>query len=284
MSLKTRTITGLAFGAVMIGGCVFHPISCTILFLLITILCLWELGGHVLSDDGTVAVSLARTISFISIGTYLPLLVALKYIGGYEEAMKLAYLFPAVVFSMFLFELFGKSLKPFQNLAFVALGILYIGLPFALLIWICSSPIPQLGGVGNQFILAILFMVWASDVFAYLLGSKIGKNKMFPRISPNKTWEGTFSGVLGAILTGYLCSLIFKYLNLPIPFWIGMACICTLFGILGDLVESMFKRSLGIKDSGTLLPGHGGFLDRFDAFIFVIPFVYTYLVFYFQLW
>lgn len=284
MSLKTRTVTGLAFGAVMIGGCLLSPVSCTILFLLITVLCLWELGGHLVTKDGTATVNLARTISFIFIGAYFPLLVALKYIGEFEEAIKLAYLFPAIAFSMFLFELFGKSLKPFHNLGFLALGVLYIGLPFSLLIWICSSPISQFGGVGNQFILAMLFMVWASDVFAYLLGSKIGKNKMFPRISPNKTWEGTFSGVAGAILTGYLCSLIFVSLNLPIPFWIGMACICTLFGILGDLVESMFKRSLGIKDSGTLLPGHGGFLDRFDAFIFVIPFVYTYVVIYFQVW
>lgn len=284
MSLKTRTITGLAFGAVMIGGCLFHPVSCTILFLLITGLCLWELSGHVLAQDGTTTVNSFRTISFVLIGSFIPLIVALQYIGGYNEVSKLLYLFPVLTFSIFLFELFGKSLKPFHNLAFLALGILYIGLPFSLLIWMCSSPISQFGGVGNQFILAMLFMVWASDVFAYLLGSKIGKNKMFPRISPNKTWEGTFSGVAGAILTGYLCSLIFTSLNFPIPFWIGMACICTLFGILGDLVESMFKRSLGIKDSGTLLPGHGGFLDRFDAFIFVIPFVYTYVIIYFNVW
>ena len=284
MSLKTRATTGLIFGAVMIGGCLLHPVSCTALFLLITILCLWELGKHLLANDGTATVNLIRTGGFIFIGAYFPLLAALVYIGGYEEAMKLAYLFPAIAFSMFLFELFGKSSKPFHNLGFLALGVLYIGLPFSLLIWMCSSPIPQFGGVGNQFILAMLFMVWASDVFAYLLGSKIGKNKMFPRISPNKTWEGTFSGVAGAILTGYLCSLAFTALSFPILFWIGMACICTLFGILGDLVESMFKRSLGIKDSGTLLPGHGGFLDRFDAFIFVIPFVYTYVIIYFSVW
>ena len=284
MSLKTRTVTGLAFGAVMIGGCLLDPVSCTILFLLITVLCLWELGGHLLTQDGTATVNWARTIGFISIGTYFPLIVALKYIGGYEEATKLVYLFPAIAFFMFLFELFGKSLKPFHNLGFLALGVLYIGLPFSLLIWICSSPIPQFGGVGNQFVLAMLFMVWASDVFAYLLGSQIGKNKMFPRISPNKTWEGTLSGVAGAILTGYLCSLVFTSLSFPMPFWIGMACICTFFGILGDLVESMFKRSLGIKDSGTLLPGHGGFLDRFDAFVFVIPFVYTYVIIYFDVW
>ena len=121
-------------------------------------------------------------------------------------------------------------------------------------------------------------MVWASDVFAYLLGSKIGKNKMFPRISPNKTWEGTLSGVLGAILVGYGCSLFFSTIELIFVHWIILASICTVFGILGDLVESMLKRSLGIKDSGNILPGHGGMLDRFDAFVLVIPFVFSYLL------
>jgi len=284
MSLKTRTATGLTFGAVMISGCLYSPLTCTILFLLITLLCLWELSGHVLIQDGTKLVNTMRQTHLIGIGFFFPLIVALVFIFNKDWAMPLVYFFPLIAFLFFLFELFGKSAKPFDNLGFIFLGLIYIGMPFSLLIWICSSPIEQFGGVGNQFILATLFMVWASDVFAYLIGSQIGKTKMFPRISPNKTWEGTLSGVAGAILTGYLCSLVFTDLTFPLSFWIGLAFVCTIFGILGDLVESMLKRSLGIKDSGNLLPGHGGFLDRFDAFIFVIPFVYTYLVVYFQLW
>lgn len=283
MSLKTRTITGLSFGAVMIAGCLYSPMSCTLLFLLITVLCLWELSGHVLVQDGSASINMLRQGGFLVVGSFFPVLAACFYVWKQQWGAQMLYIFPVVAFLLFLLELFGRSEKPFQNLAFIALGALYIGMPFALLIWIGSSPIKEFGSAGNQFILAMLFMVWASDVFAYLLGSQIGKNKMFPRISPNKTWEGTLSGVAGAILTGYLCSLIFTNLTFPLSFWIGMACICTIFGILGDLVESMLKRSLGIKDSGTLLPGHGGFLDRFDAFIFVIPFVYTYLVFYFQI-
>ena len=284
MSLKTRTITGLTFGAVMISSCLYSPLSCTILFVLITILCLWELSGHVLTQDGTGMVNSIRQAAFVVVGSFFPITIALVYGLNWQLGAKLAFCFPVLAFAVFLFELFGKSAKPFDNLGFMSLGLLYIGMPFSLLLWICNAPIEALGGSGNQFILATLFMVWASDVFAYLLGSQIGRNKMFPRISPNKTWEGTLSGVGGAILTGYLCSLVFTDLSFDLPFWIGLAFICTIFGILGDLVESMLKRSLGIKDSGNLLPGHGGFLDRFDAFIFVIPFVFTYLVAYFGLW
>lgn len=284
MSLKTRTITGLTFGAVMIGGCLFSHITCTILFLIIALLCLWELSGHVLTQDGTANVNVMRQALYVVVGMFAPILTAMIYAFGQEEIYKLVYFYPILLFFLFLFELFGKSAKPFDNLAFVFLGLIYIALPFTLLLWITNANIPALGGAGNQFILATMFMVWASDVFAYLLGSKIGKTKMFPRISPNKTWEGTLSGVAGALLTGYLCSLVFTSLSFPLVFWLGLACICTIFGILGDLVESMLKRSLGIKDSGNMLPGHGGFLDRFDALIFVIPFVYTYIVVYFGLW
>lgn len=283
MSLKTRTITGLSFGAVMIGACVYSPYSCSLLFLLISGLCLWELGTHVLLQDGTSGANMRRQVFYLAVGLFLPLWSALNYVWGIEVQNYL-FVLPALLFSGFLIELFGKSAKPFNNLGFTFLGIIYIGLPFALLMWICSAPYAAFGESGHHVILASLFMVWASDVFAYLLGSKIGKTKMFPRISPNKTWEGTLSGVTGAILVGYLCSLLFSSLSFSLVFWIGMATICTVFGILGDLVESMLKRSLGIKDSGNLLPGHGGFLDRFDAFIFVVPFLFTYIFICFEVW
>ncbi|MCH2022214.1 MAG: phosphatidate cytidylyltransferase [Saprospiraceae bacterium] len=283
MSLKIRTATGLTFGAVMISGCYYSSQSCTVLFLIIALLCLWELSTHILVQDGSKLVNWFRQFHFILIGLFFPLITTLKYVFGMDSVIYCILFFPAITFTLFLYELYGKSSKPFDNLGFIFLGVVYIGIPFSLLIWIANASIEQFGGVGNQLILAVLFMVWASDVFAYLLGSKIGRHKMFPRISPNKTWEGTLSGIAGAIFTGYLCSLIFSNLTFQLPFWIGLACICTSFGILGDLVESMFKRSLGIKDSGNLLPGHGGFLDRFDAFIFVIPFVFTYLILYFKL-
>ena len=119
-------------------------------------------------------------------------------------------------------------------------------------------------------------MTWANDVGAYFVGSKFGKTKLFPRISPKKTWEGSFGGVMMTFLTGWLLSLYIIELNLKD--WLILALIVSIFGSIGDLVESMLKRSVGVKDSGTILPGHGGFLDRFDAFIFLLPFAACYLL------
>lgn len=274
MSLKTRTITGLSFGAVMIFSTYYSTFSCSVLFMIIAALCLWELSTHILVHDSSAAFNLYRKLSFVVLGMSLPFSGFLYYVFSLQSAIYIIALFPFISFLLFIIELFGKSAKPFSNLAAIFLGLVYIGLPFSILLWICNAAYPD----GHHLVLAMLFMVWASDVFAYLLGSQIGKNKMFPRISPNKTWEGTFSGVAGAILVGYLCSLMFVTLDLRFIDWFVLACICTTFGILGDLVESMLKRSLGIKDSGNILPGHGGMLDRFDAFIFVIPFVFTYLI------
>ena len=119
-------------------------------------------------------------------------------------------------------------------------------------------------------------MVWATDIGAYFAGRKFGKNKLYPLVSPKKTWEGSIGGVVITILIAILMSFFFK--ECTMTQWIVLAIIVVIFGSIGDLVESMLKRSYSIKDSGTLLPGHGGFLDRFDAFIFLIPFATAYLL------
>lgn len=267
MSLKTRTITGLTFGAVMIAGTIVHPISCAALYFLVGLLCLWEYSGLVLKQDSTSGYNTTRRLFAVFLGLLPTLLVVNTMTGTLPLLVDYSFWFFPLLFASFLFELFAASSKPFENIAFSMLGIVYIGIPTTLLV---SMPLTDASG--TQVILAILLMVWASDVFAYLLGSKIGKHKMFPRISPKKTWEGTFSGVIGAILTGILCFYVFPDVRFELWMWIVLGAVCTIFGILGDLVESMLKRSLGIKDSGTILPGHGGFLDRFDAFIFAVPF------------
>jgi len=282
MSLKTRAITGLSFAAIMALGIGLSYYSCAILFLLVTAVCLWELSGHILVQDGTNSINTIRQGLFIGVGLLFPVLTLLTFIFDVQNAFQLGIFFPVIAFGLFLFELLGKSKKPFNNIAFMFLGIVYIAMPFSLLMHLASPYFKEFEGEGNLFVLATILMVWASDSCAYMLGSRIGRNKMFPRISPNKTWEGTLSGVAGALITGFLCSQVFTVLDFPLVFWIGLACICTIMGILGDLVESMFKRSIGIKDSGNLLPGHGGFLDRFDAFLFVIPFVYVYVVVWFK--
>ena len=124
-------------------------------------------------------------------------------------------------------------------------------------------------------ILLVFILIWANDSFAYLVGRKFGKTKLFERISPKKTWEGSIGGVFFGLLLGYLNSQIFD--GLDTPTWMAIAVIVVIFGSLGDLVESLFKRSLGIKDSGKILPGHGGVLDRFDGIFISAPMVYTFL-------
>lgn len=172
----------------------------------------------------------------------------------------------AFLFVLFIVELFSKSKRPFYHLGSIFLGFIYIGIPMQFLLWLKPA-----------VVMSILLMVWLNDTMAYIVGSQIGRRKLFPSISPNKTWEGTLGGVLAAILTGVVCHYSWEAADLSLQDGIALGLIVGVFGNLGDLVESMLKRSVEVKDSGSLLPGHGGFLDRFDAFLFVLPFVMVYL-------
>lgn len=181
-------------------------------------------------------------------------------------------LFFPFVFLAFIYELFSGSARPFQNVGFIVLGMIYIGAPFALLSFIAFD--------GEKFnswvVLGLLLLTWMNDTGAYLVGSNFGKHLLFPQVSPKKTWEGTIGGVVITFITAALFSHFTGEMRLFD--WMILAAIVATFGTLGDLVESMLKRSVGVKDSGNLLPGHGGVLDRFDAFIFVLPFAAAYLL------
>jgi phosphatidate cytidylyltransferase len=159
------------------------------------------------------------------------------------------------------------------------LGFLYISVPCLLLVRLA------LGDYVNNFVhatyepyrvLGIIFFIWINDTGAYLVGSFIGKHKMYERISPGKTWEGTIGGVVLAMAFSFVMVRIFPQLELP--HWVVIAAFVGVFGTLGDLVESMLKRLVGVKDSGNIMPGHGGVLDRFDSLLFVTPFVFAYLL------
>ena len=186
--------------------------------------------------------------------------------------------------SFFFIELFRKKEKPFQNVAFTLLGVIYIAFPFSLFNTMVPGFDAEAWNNGSNdtflylphFLLAFFFMVWSNDTFAYLTGRAFGRTKFFERISPKKTWEGTIGGVLLTQGTAYLISIYFKELDLV--HWMMMAGIVSITATLGDLVESMFKRSINIKDSGGILPGHGGLLDRFDGVLLSAPFVCLYLL------
>lgn len=274
----TRTLTGAVFVAVMIGCIWWNLWSMAILFLLISTLGLWEFYSLLEKSSfrpQKIYGVLYGALLFISIG----LLQILDSINFLSAVIVLLFIIP-------LLEIYRKSENPILNISLTIFGLIYVILPFAILLSLATA-VYSLEGVSAIFfhtepsvykyiVLGFFFLIWSNDTFAYLVGRTIGRTKLFERISPKKTWEGTIGGIICTQGIAYLISIYFTELA-PIH-WHAVALIVSVFGTLGDLVESMFKRSLGVKDSGNILPGHGGILDRFDAVLLASPFVVTYLM------
>jgi phosphatidate cytidylyltransferase len=182
------------------------------------------------------------------------------------------FLISPVASCIFFIKLYKKNeVKPFTNIAFTFLGIIYVAVPFALLhVFILRD-----GAYHYQILLGCLFLLWASDTGAYFAGVNFGKTKLFERVSPKKSWEGSIGGALAALVMAFVLAVVFE--DLPPWQWHVIAVIIVVAGTYGDLVESLFKRSIAIKDSGSSLPGHGGFLDRFDGLLLSAPFIATFL-------
>lgn len=175
--------------------------------------------------------------------------------------------------TLFVCELFRRSATPLANLGATVLGVLYIAVPLSLLLYI---PVLAGGGVWRPAtVLCYIFIIWANDVFAYLVGMTFGRHRLCERLSPKKSWEGFFGGLAGAVATGFVAAYV---LDANYWVWGGLALVAALAGVAGDLVESMFKRASQVKDSGHLIPGHGGVLDRFDALLLSAPYVFLYLL------
>jgi phosphatidate cytidylyltransferase len=178
-------------------------------------------------------------------------------------------------FSIFLIELFLKAENPFLNIAITLLGIICISIPFGLFIWVAFLPWGS-ALYHPETIIGFFIILWSGDAGAYLFGKSFGKRHLFPRISPNKTWEGSIGGAACALSASYILYRMFSSFSLNT--WLSIACIILIFGTFGDLIKSLMKRSLHIKDTGTLLPGHGGILDRFDTLLGSSPFIFAYLI------
>jgi phosphatidate cytidylyltransferase len=267
MSLKTRTITGVSFGIVMILGTLISPISSTVLYNIIAILCAWELSSLTLAKDGKEVYLIPRKILSIIITLIPSIILHIHYIN-HDLLLQNYHWFFLVFVLPFILELRAFSTKPFENIGQILLSLLYIGIPTLVLSYLSLKD-----NAGRFIIMATMMLVWSNDVFAYLGGKMVGKTKIFPNISPNKTWEGTIIGFSMAILWGNVSYYLWANINFSLSSWIIIAVISSIFAIIGDIVASMLKRSLHIKDTGNVLPGHGGFIDRFDAFLFVIPLV-----------
>lgn len=268
-----RTITGAVFVVVIIGALFWNTYAFTAVFAVFTTFGLWEFYSLLNKNGIKVPRIFPVTIGFLLyVGTFL----GLHYLKGSDHFLLIIAVVFALSLVMFVAELFSKKERPFEAVGYSFLGLIYIAVPFILLV-----NIPFLNNSGNyspELVLGIFLMLWANDTFAYLTGMMIGKHKLFERISPKKTWEGFFGGLIFAMIVGLAFSLKFDFLNLIQ--WLALAAIIVISGTLGDLVESMLKRSLGCKDSGNFFPGHGGILDRFDSILLSVPFVYLFLMIY----
>ena len=271
-----RTITGVLFVAVLV--CSFlRPQAMVLLFALITGLTIWEFTGLVNEREH---VTVNRLISTVA-GVYFFFAVA----GFSSELTPSAVFIPYLVSIIYLMvaELYLKNDDPIQSWAYTMMAQIYIALPFSLLNTLAFHLAPQ-GYVAYDAILplSVFVFLWINDTGAYLCGSLLGKHKLFPRISPGKSWEGSIGGgilvIAVAVLVWYLADQYqLNQLGLTAVEWAGLGLTVVIFGTWGDLVESLFKRTLGIKDSGNILPGHGGMLDRFDSSLLAIPAAVVYL-------
>ena len=182
------------------------------------------------------------------------------------------YILSPLLSVIFFIKLYKKNdTKPFMNIAYTFLGIIYVALPFALIVVLSNV----LGKYSWQIVLGCLFLLWASDTGAYFAGTNFGKTKLFERVSPKKSWEGSIGGFLAAMVVAFILTIYFDDIE---PWkWYVIGAIIVIAGTYGDLVESLFKRSIKIKDSGSIIPGHGGFLDRFDGLLLSVPFIIAFL-------
>jgi phosphatidate cytidylyltransferase len=282
---QQRATTAIVFAAVMLTGLFWNAVSFHLLFLVISTGCVWEFLDMTLPNEahkfdrkmiGTIVCFLLVFSFYFHAFSYKGLSLANLMIKGggdfWGESMTLLFL---LSFMLLIIELFLKAALPFNNVAILIFGLIYLALPFSLLTYL--TEFSELNSFTPNVVAGILFLTWANDSFAYIVGSQIGKTPFFPRVSPKKTWEGTIGGGICCMITAGIIAQFFTELGLMD--WLIIGGIIAIFGTIGDLVESLLKRSVGVKDSGTFMPGHGGFMDRFDAFIFCIPFVYVYLSF-----
>ena len=268
--MLTRAITGLLFISTVIAGVYFNSVIALCLFTLIIILGIDEFYGLVKKSN------LVAPLIFWGILTGLVSSITIGLILFEMVSIKMIFIPISMLFFIFIIELYRKKENPFINVAYSILGIIYVVVPFAMLFHLGFYKDNAFNDQYSfQIILGFFLLLWTNDTGAYLAGRFLGKHKLFQRISPKKTWEGSFGGGLLTVGVAFILSLYFT--NLDLFNWIVLAIMVAIFGGLGDLVESMLKRSLNLKDSGNILPGHGGILDRFDGLLISVPFIYSYL-------
>lgn len=270
-----RAITGIFFVAAIVVSFI-NPLAMAFLFALVTGLTIWEFTGLVNERDGVDTNRLICTVA----GVYFFIAV----IGFCSELTPTTVFIPYLITVVYLMisELYAKNPDPIHTWAYTMMSQMYIALPFSML------GVLAFRGTHDGTIytwvapLSVFAFLWINDTGAYICGSLLGRHKLFPRISPGKSWEGSIGGfVFVASVAVLIWHLTEAYglndLQLTVYQWVGLGLVVAVFGTWGDLVESLFKRTIGIKDSGSILPGHGGMLDRFDSSLMAIPAAVVYL-------
>lgn len=265
-NLLQRIITALLGVGIIITAIVYNSFTFGLLFMAIMVLTLSEFYG-LAKDSGSKP--------FVYWGLFFSAcLFGLSY-GVLSETISARWLWllPPTLLLCFLFPLYKlKSVHPINCLATTLLGIIYIAVPMTCILVIGFHN----GSYDYGIIIGLLFAQWSNDTGGYIAGRTLGRTKLFEKVSPKKTWEGTIGGAILAFAIVYVISLYFD--SLTTWEWMGLTLIVVIFGSFGDLVESLFKRTFAIKDSGSAIPGHGGFLDRFDGLILALPFATAYVM------
>lgn len=264
-NLRNRLIVGFTGFFVMLGGMFWLDWTYFIVFFIINLICLQEfytllikIGKKPLKNYGV----------FLGVSLYTITFFFYKGII-FQEFLPLFYLFFLAIFFIKLYDKNDQTV--FDSIAYTFLGLIYVAIPFSLL----HQAVFFKGYYSYQIIIGVFFMIWIHDITAYFAGSKYGKTKLFKRISPNKSWEGSAVGLLSTLAMVVLLHQYFQ--DLLFWQWSVIGLIVAIIGTLGDLIESMLKRGLSIKDASNALPGHGGFLDRFDNLLFISPFIAIFL-------
>lgn len=283
-TLTTRTLTAAIFVAVLLACICTNYVTFSCLFFVVAIWGLYEF--YQLSEK--LGAKPYRPIGYLAgICMFCYSIVANSNLALFFPTENILAYILVFIFFVFVIALFDDHKNTILNITHTLAGLVYAVLPFMILVNLsCIDKAytfnhhtghwyEDLAPYNSHYILGIILLIWASDVCAYLVGSLIGKNKLYERISPGKTWEGTIGATILTVGGSFL--IAHWYPELPLKHWIVISIIVCVFGTIGDLVESMLKRQAGVKDSGRIMPGHGGILDRFDSLLFVSPFIYAYL-------
>ena len=271
-TLAVRSLSGAAFVAVVVAAVLVSPWTFGALLMAMTAGCMWEFYklSAAAGAEPQRGLGIALGVAVIA-GGWVAVMTGCAALRIIATAI-----IPAI-FTVFIVELYRKREQPLLNIATTLTGIVYVAVPLLLFLLLAN----RAGAAGEHTYrpleaLTYFVIIWANDTGAYLIGVIFGRHRLFERISPKKSWEGFWGGLVFAVAVAFFAARMMGNAPEQTYIWAGLGLVAALGGVFGDLVESMFKRAAGVKDSGTLMPGHGGWLDRFDAMLISLPFAFLY--------